>query len=294
MNPLALLTTLLLACSSRPLRLLPPDSGLRDTASGDSSAEAGIVPSVSVSPSDEACALQTDGTITCWGNEYYPAPTGMFISLSAGSSYACAVRTDNTLFCWGGDTFGETSPPPGAFTSVSTGWDFACGLKTDGTIRCWGNGAHGDTTPPVGTFKAISLASRNDGYDCGIRTNGTLACWGNKAQGETQLPGGTFTSVNVGAGGCPCGVRTDGTIACCEVPAGAPRILCLTPPTGPFAMISGDDHHVYYFRTDGTIVEACPDPQVAPPSGTFISISVGSTMACGVRADGTIYCWSII
>jgi hypothetical protein len=59
-------------------------------------------------------------------------------------------------------------------------------------------------------------------------------------------------------------------------------------------MISGDDHHVYYFRTDGTIVEACPDPQVAPPSGTFISISVGSTMACGVRADGTIYCWSII
>jgi hypothetical protein len=55
--------------------------------------------------------LQTDGTITCWGNEYYPAPTGTFIALSAGSGYACAVRTDNTLFCWGGDTFGETSPP---------------------------------------------------------------------------------------------------------------------------------------------------------------------------------------
>jgi hypothetical protein len=292
MNRLALLTSLILACSSRPLRLLPPDSGLRDTASGDSSAETCIILSVSVSPSDEACSLQTDGTIACWGNEYYPAPAGTFLSLSAGSGYACAVRTDNTVFCWGGDTFGETLPPPGTFTSVSTGWDFACGLKTDGTIRCWGNGAHGDTTPPAGTFTSISLASRNDGYDCGIRTDGTLACWGDNAQGETQLPGGTFTSVNVGAGGCPCGIRPDGTIACCKVPVGDPRVECLTPPTGPFTMISGDQY-AYYLKTDGTIVSACPNPRVAQPSGTFISVSVGATMACEVKEDGTIYCWPI-
>ena len=135
MNRLALLTALLLSCSSRPLRLLPPDSGSRGTASDDSSADAGIIPSVSVSPSDEACALQTNGTITCLGNEYYPAPTGTFTSLSAASGYACAVKTDNTLFCWGGDAFGETLPAPGAFTSVSTGWDFACALKTDGTFE---------------------------------------------------------------------------------------------------------------------------------------------------------------
>jgi hypothetical protein len=53
-------------------------------------------------------------------------------------------------------------------------------------------------------------------------------------------------------------------------------------------MISGD----YYLKTDGTIVRAC-NPQVAQPSGTFISISVGATMACGVKTDGSIYCWSI-
>lgn len=290
MNRLALLTTLLLACSTRPLRLLPPDSGLSDTARADSATNAGIVPSVSVSPSDEACALQTNGTIICWGNEYYPAPTGTFISLSAGSGYACAVRTDSTLFCWGVDTFGETSPPPGAFTSVSTGWDFACALKTDGTITCWGNGAHGDTTPPAGTFQSISLASTTDGYDCGVKMDGTIACWGNNAQDETQLPGGKFTSVDVGTGGCPCGVRTDGTVACCTVPAGALRIACAQPPpTGPFIAMSG----AYRLRTDGTIVTVCPSPRFPSPSGTFISISVGSTMACGVRTDATIYCWSI-
>jgi hypothetical protein len=262
-------------------------------SSGDSSVSAGIVPSVSVSPSDEVCALLTDGTITCWGNEYYPAPTGTFISLNAGSGYACAVRSDRTLFCWGGDTSGETLPPTGTFSSVSAGWDFACGLTTDGTIACWGNSTYGDTTPPVGTFKSISLASRTDGYDCGVRTDGTLACWGNNAQGETQLPGGTFISVNVGGGGCPCGIRTDGTLACCKVLVGTPQIDCaLPPPTGPFNMISGD-HYVYLLRTDGTIVNSCPGPQVALPWGTFMSVSVGSTMACGVKTDGSIYCWQI-
>jgi hypothetical protein len=245
---------------------------------------------VSVSLSDEACALQTDGTITCWGNEYYPPPSGTFISLSTSSGYACSVRSDSTLFCWGGDTFGETLPPPGAFTSVSTGWDFACGLKTDSTITCWGNGAHGDTTPPAGTFQSISLASTTDGYDCGVRTDGTLACWGNNGQGETQLPEGRFTSVNVGNGSCPCGVRTDGTVACFTAPVGFQEIECaLPPPTGPFTMMSG----AYRLKADGTIVTMCPSPRFPTPPGTFMSLSVGSRMACGVRTDGTIYCWSI-
>jgi hypothetical protein len=181
-------------------------------------------------------------------------------------------------------------PPPGAFTSVKTGWDFACGLKIGGTIACWGNGANGDTAPPAGTFQAISLAATTDGYDCGVRTDGTLACWGNNAQGEAQLPGGTFTSVDVGGGSCPCGVRTDGTVACCSVPVGGLLVECtLPPPTGPFTMISG----AYRLRADGTIVTMCPSPRFPSPPGTFISLSVGSTLACGVRTNGIIDCWSI-
>jgi hypothetical protein len=296
MNRLVVLSTLVLACSSRPMRLLPPDAALPDAANDDfatnvdSSASVGIVPTVSVSPSDEACALSKDGIITCWGNEYYSAPTGTFISLSAGSDFACAVKADGSLFCWGADGFGVTSPPAGSFTSVSTGWDFACALRTDGTIACWGNSAHGDTTPPAGTFKFISLAPSTDGYDCGVRSNGTLACWGNNAQGENKLPAGTFTSISVGRGDCPCGVRTDGTLACCKVPSGAPTVECSTPsPPGLFIMISGD----FLLTADGTIVRTCPLSEFFTPTGTFTSVSVGSRMGCAVRADGTVFCWAI-
>jgi hypothetical protein len=58
---------------------------------------------------------------------------------------------------------------------------------------------------------------------------------------------------------------------------------------GPFVMISWG----YLIKADGTVVTWCPNPRLAPPAGTFISVSVGSTMACGVRTDGTIYCWPI-
>jgi hypothetical protein len=80
----------------------------------------------------------------------------------------------------------------------------------------------------------------------------------------------------------------DGTIACCKVPSGAPQIGCVTPPpSGPFTVIISGN---YLLRTDGTIVEFCPAGST-PPSGTFTSVSVGSTMACGVKTDGTIDCW---
>jgi hypothetical protein len=256
-----------------------------DAVENNASTPGGTFTSVSVGPADEACGVRTDGTVACWGNSYYPAPAGTFISVSAGDSWACGIRTDRTITCWGGDAFGDTIPPAGAFTSVTTGYDYACGLRTDGTIACWGDNAQGDTAPPAGTFKFISLGR---GYDCGVRTEGTIVCWGNNAADDNMtLPGGTFKSLGPG-GGCPCGVRTDGTIACCKVPSGAPQVVCVTPlPSGPFASIIGDN---YLLRTDGTIAESCASG-IAPPSGTFISVSVGSTMACGVKTDGTIDCW---
>jgi hypothetical protein len=254
-------------------------------ADNNASSSSGTFAYVSVGPADEACGVRIDGTVACWGNSDYPAPAGTFISFSAGNGWACGVRTDRTLACWGGDSFGDTMPPAGAFTSVTTAYDYACGLRTDGTIACWGDNAQGDTTPPAGTFKFLSLGR---GYNCGLRADGTVACWGNNAAaGNMTLPGGTFKSLAPG-GGCPCGVRTDGTIDCCKVPSGAPQIVCIAPrPSGPFtSIISGN----YLLRTDGTIVESCASG-IAPPSGTFISVSVGSTMACGVKTDGTIDCW---
>lgn len=72
----------------------------------------GRVPCVSVSASDEACALEPDGTIGCWGPTRYPAPAGTFRSVAMGSGFACAVKDDRTILCRGDDGFGVTSLQP--------------------------------------------------------------------------------------------------------------------------------------------------------------------------------------
>jgi alpha-tubulin suppressor-like RCC1 family protein len=59
--------------------------------------------------------------------------------LTAGNSHSCAIRSDGTLACWGDDAYGETSLiPPGAFAQVSAGETHSCALNIAGGIQCWG------------------------------------------------------------------------------------------------------------------------------------------------------------
>jgi alpha-tubulin suppressor-like RCC1 family protein len=64
-------------------------------------------------------------------------------SVALGTDHGCAVRTDGTLVCWGDNTFGQSSPPTGTFTQVSAGTFHTCGVKTDGTFVCWGDNFSG-------------------------------------------------------------------------------------------------------------------------------------------------------
>ena len=73
----------------------------------------------SVTVSDTfACAVKSDGTLWCWGNNYdgqlglgtgsgdvdAPAQVGTdtnWAQVSAGQNFTCAVKTTGTLWCWG-------------------------------------------------------------------------------------------------------------------------------------------------------------------------------------------------
>ena len=62
-----------------------------------------------------ACALLSDRTITCWGNDLFissPAPTVVaglsdVVQLATGSVHACALLVSGTVSCWGDHTFGQ-------------------------------------------------------------------------------------------------------------------------------------------------------------------------------------------
>ena len=131
-------------------------------------------------------------------------------AISAGPHHSCAIRSDSTIVCWGDNRYGQADPPAGRFTAVTAGTLHTCAIKADSTIVCWGYnsfGLYGDNGPadaPSGEFTAIDAGPGNT---CAIRTNGTIACWGDNRDGEADprragssmsLPDGATRAGSVG------------------------------------------------------------------------------------------------
>ncbi|HEX2028904.1 MAG TPA: PxKF domain-containing protein [Nitriliruptorales bacterium] len=232
------------------------------------------------------CAVQTDGSLACWGNNDYgqsSPPAGTFASVSSGFWHSCGVRTDGSLACWGWNGYGQTSPPAGSFKSVTTGYAHTCAVRADDAAVCWGGYGYG-TSPPSGSFSDV--ASGND-FSCGVRTTGALTCWGyNHPDGNAAIPpSGTFTSVEIGMWHS-CAVRTDDSAACWGQNGHGES----NPPTGSFASVSTGGAHSCGITTGASL--ACWGASLGTqPAGSFDSVSSGYVHACAVKIDGTIVCW---
>ena len=252
------------------------------------------------------CAIRTDGTVACWGQQTDAAgvnkgkadpPPGKFQSVSAGLDHTCGVRTDGTLACWGANTayfgslVGQATPPPGEFQSVSAGIFHTCGVRIDGTVACWGLNSKGEAGPPPETFRSVSAGSD---HTCGIRSDGTVTCWGSNSQGQATSPTGEFQSVSAGQHHT-CGVRADGTLACW----GSSDFGQATPPTGAFRSVGAGLHHTCGVRADQTV--ACWGSnrergrhyvgQSITPAGSFAAVGAGHSHTCVLKTDGTLACW---
>jgi hypothetical protein len=81
------------------------------------------------------------------------------------------VETDGTLACWGDNYFGQATPPDGAFSQVSAGFYHTCGVRTDGTLACWGYNLHGQATPPAGTIVIVKATDPAGGTGFGFSDN---------------------------------------------------------------------------------------------------------------------------
>ena len=136
------------------------------------------------------CAIESDLSLACSGSPTPPTPPlGSFAKVSVGHSHACALRTDATIACWGDDTFGQATPPEGAFLDVSAAGSHSCGLRPDASVVCWGLDTSGQSTPPQLGFVSIELGGDYFiDHSCGVTTGGSIACWGSNVSGQSQPP----------------------------------------------------------------------------------------------------------
>ncbi|AKT37437.1 EGF domain-containing protein [Chondromyces crocatus] len=227
----------------------------------------------------------------------------LYLTVAAGQYHACAIRQDGTMWCWGHNTSGQvgtgTADPffvkpmavGGArdWTRVVAGGSFTCALNEAHRILCWGtngSGQLGDGTATNRNAPTLLTGGIDDwvtlesgsAHTCAIRESGALYCWGYNIRG--QIGDGTTTNRNQ-----PVQVGTDHWL---DVSAG-----------NEFTCGVRDDHTLWCWGLntsrqlgDNTSAGTRPTPtREATLATDWAQVSTGGGYACGVKLDGSRWCW---
>jgi alpha-tubulin suppressor-like RCC1 family protein len=266
---------------------------------------------------NSVCALVTNGTIECWGdNSYgqlgggsnsseavpvnYIAGTWQYLFNGGAGNHMCAIKIDGTLWCWGRNTDGQLgnntstdAPTPVQVGNVTTwaagavGYNSTCAIKSNGTLWCWGDNAYGQLgngstdaslVPVQSTLTGVASVSVADEHACALKTDNTVWCWGQGNAGELGNGSGTNS---------PSPVQVTGSWL--AVTAGQ---------TNP-----GSDGHTCGLKSDNTLwcwgdwdfrgpVSGDSAPTQVPGGELWASVTTGPWVTCAVKsADASLWCW---
>lgn len=227
------------------------DDGEADAAqNGDACPEASCRKTLAVTAGyNHACALMSDGTVECWGQNVYG-------QLGNATGVTCSgpscVDLDGTV-TWppGYEASVPLEYPPtlvsglAGVTAIAAGNNHTCAVLSDGTVRCWGynvdgqlgNGTTASSYAPtqVSDLANVAGVSASFEYTCAWRTDGTVVCWGTDDADElgstvtttcedsddhwcsttpVAVPGVVGAKAVAAAAGFACALLADGTLTC--------------------------------------------------------------------------------
>lgn len=217
--------------------------------------------------------------------------------------FGCALATDGTATCFGDDSVGQLGDGAGAASGVglsgvvelATGIAHACALLSSGEVQCWGENSYGavggyplespncvgatcETAPRLvaGIPPLVTIAA-SDEQTCGLAQDDTLWCWGNvvytggapmRVAGPWEAGGDVCASVlpqdSLFGGNSPCTTDDD----CMAVPLDLPcdhtcDVAAVAKNDAPILQASLDDKRTT--ACPAAMAAGCPSPALACP-----------------------------
>jgi len=200
------------------------------------------------------CALLSDGTIECWGenllglgsdpNSAAIAPTAVAgvagaVAMAVGGTFGCDLQSNGLVACWGLGPLGQPGTATSSYSAtpvvvpgltavkaIAAGWFHACALLDDGTVACWGDNSSGQLgdgtqssspTPVMVSNLGQAVAIATTAYGtCALVADGSVQCWGVDLARlmPGAVPGVSGASALSVAELSTCAVVTGGEIRC--------------------------------------------------------------------------------
>jgi alpha-tubulin suppressor-like RCC1 family protein len=309
-------------------------------------------------PAPPSTCLTDAGFFSC---SMVPVPVGgglTFEKLAGGGAHTCALTSDGTAYCWGNNGYGQlgdnsttsqSAPVQVAgglkFVGIDAGAAHTCAVTSAGDAYCWGRndrGQLGDGTTtasavPVAvtgnlTFQLIAAGGFSIGHTCGLAAGGAVYCWGDNERGQLgtgtsdlnphavpePVSGGfVFNELTAGLGRHSCAITDLGAAYCwgentfgalgnrskhdSAVPVAVVGNLSFDQLfAGGFightcGVIAGGAAYCWGENEKGQVGDGTTRDRLAPKAVmgglAFLSLDAGFRHTCGRASTGTVYCW---
>jgi alpha-tubulin suppressor-like RCC1 family protein len=212
------------------------------------------------------------------------------VAIEVGGAHACALGSDGTVACWGQNGLGQLGngttttsnvPVSAQFltdaATISAGGTATCSVRLTGELSCWGAGLPGDVdeTRPTDVAPSLEVRSVAVGHQaiCVITVDHAAMCAGTGPLGDgSDEPNPEFVEVALGSAldvavaADACAITPDAGVYCWG--AGEPLVLAVTQPVG-----------------DSTL------PMRVPDLVDVVDLHVAPAHACARSADAIVRCW---
>ena len=246
-----------------------------------------------------------------------PVPVGVVgidnaSAISLGGEHSCALSGDGTVSCWGDNWFGEIgqerygadsdAPLPMVVVgltdvvAIDTAVEHSCAAHESGKVSCWGSNsvgqlganAMGGIVPTPQQIQGIDDAvdvSVGTAFSCAVLTDGSVSCWGSNWQGTLGI--GEEASVGTAAFLSITPLKVAGLADVVDISSGTSHTCALTKSSAVYCWGSNFNGELGAGWRNAVV----SGPVKAMGIADATSVSAGVEHSCAVHSDGKVSCW---